>query len=243
MKNNNLEIINFFHQVTVKNNTKKNFFRKFSVLMSNLRKDLNSYNKTLNVLNKKFIFDHRIKQLKKFKNYKKIAIIGMGGSILGAEAIYNFFQKKIKKEFYFFDDIDETKILKFKKKENLSNVLFLIISKSGNTIETLANTFSLGIIKKNSKNIIIVSEKNSNYLYNLSKKLNLFFIEHKSFVGGRYSVLSETGIIPAYFMGINIIKLRSNLLEFLNNKNRLFLKDSLSYITNAFNSKNIISIL
>ena len=243
MKNNNLEIINFFHQVTVKNNTKKNFFRKFSVLMSNLRKDLNSYNKTLNVLNKKFIFDHRIKQLKKFKNYKKIAIIGMGGSILGAEAIYNFFQKKIKKKFYFFDDIDETKILKFKKKENLSNVLFLIISKSGNTIETLANTFSLGIIKKNSKNIIIVSEKNSNYLYNLSKKLNLFFIEHKSFVGGRYSVLSETGIIPAYFMGINIIKLRSNLLEFLNNKNRLFLKDSLSYITNAFNSKKYNNLI
>ena len=101
MKNNNLEIINFFHQVTVKNNTKKNFFRKFSVLMSNLRKDLNSYNKTLNVLNKKFIFDHRIKQLKKFKNYKKIAIIGMGGSILGAEAIYIFFKRKLKKNFTF----------------------------------------------------------------------------------------------------------------------------------------------
>ena len=101
----------------------------------------------------------------------------------------------------------------------------------------------MGIIKKNSKNIIIVSEKNSNYLYNLSKKLNLFFIEHKSFVGGRYSVLSETGIIPAYFMGINILKLRSNLLEFLNNKNRLFLKDSLSYITNAFNSKKYNNLI
>ena len=243
MKNKNLEIINNFHQEIVKNNIKKKFFRNFSVLMSNLRVDLNSYNKTLNVLNKKFTFDRKVKQLKKFKNYKIIAVIGMGGSILGAEAIYNFFQKKIKKKFYFFDDVNETKILEFKKKEKLSNVLFIIISKSGNTIETLANTFSLNIIKKNSKNIILISEKNNNYLYNLSKKLNIFFIEHKSFVGGRYSVLSETGIIPAYFMGINTTRLRSNLLEFLNDKNRLFLKNSLSYITNIFNSKKYNSLI
>ena len=101
----------------------------------------------------------------------------------------------------------------------------------------------MNIIKKNSKNIILISEKNNNYLYNLSKKLNIFFIEHKSFVGGRYSVLSETGIIPAYFMGINTTRLRSNLLEFLNDKNRLFLKNSLSYITNIFNSKKYNSLI
>ena len=162
--------------------------------MSNLNKDFNNYNKTLNVLNRKFIIDPKVKQLNKFKKYKKIAVIGMGGSILGAEAIYNFFQKKIKKKFNFFNDINETKILDFINNEKLTEVLFIIISKSGNTIETLANTFSLDIIKKNSKNIIIVSEKSNNYLFNLSK-VKLIFIEHKKFIGGRYSVLSETGII------------------------------------------------
>jgi len=162
---------------------------------------------------------------------------------LGAEAIYNFFQKKIKKKFYFFNDINETKILDFINNEKLSDVLFIVISKSGNTIETLANTFSLDIIKKNSKNIIIVSEKSNNYLFNLSKRLNLFFIEHKKFIGGRYSVLSETGIIPSYFMGINIKKLRSNLLEVLNIKNRLFLKNSFTYLTNIFNSKKYNSLI
>ena len=243
MKNINLEIINSFHQRTIKNNISKKLSNKFSVLLSNLNKDFNNYNKTLNVLNKKFILDPKVKELNKFKKYKKIAVIGMGGSILGAEAIYNFFQKKIKKKFYFFNDINETKILDFINNEKLSDVLFIVISKSGNTIETLANTFSLDIIKKNSKNIIIVSEKSNNYLFNLSKRLNLFFIEHKKFIGGRYSVLSETGIIPSYFMGINIKKLRSNLLEVLNIKNRLFLKNSFTYLTNIFNSKKYNSLI
>ena len=75
----------------------------------------------------------------------------MGGSILGSEAIKNFLQKKIKKKVYFFNNLDLGVILKFKKKENLNKILFLVISKSGNTIETLSNLFSLNIIKKNSK--------------------------------------------------------------------------------------------
>ena len=83
----------------------------------------------------------------------------MGGSILGSEAIYYFLQSKIKKKINFFDDLDISKITEFKKKQSLSKTLFIIISKSGNTIETLSNTFALNIMKKNSKNIIIISEK------------------------------------------------------------------------------------
>ena len=59
----------------------------------------------------------------------------MGGSILGAEAIYNFLKKKIKKEVYFFDNIDVQKISRFKKNNRIDEVLFIVISKSGNTIE------------------------------------------------------------------------------------------------------------
>ena len=55
------------------------------------------------------------------------------------------------------------------EKNSLSKVLFIIISKSGNTIETLSNSFSLKILKKNSKNIIIISEKKNNLLFTLSK--------------------------------------------------------------------------
>ena len=110
-------------------------------------------------------------------------------------------------------------------------------------METLSNVFSLNILKKNSKNLILISEKKDNLLFSLSKNLNLFYIEHKSYVGGRYSVLSEVGIIPAHIMGINIYKLRSNLLECLKSKNKVFIKNStikLAYFMNKKNFNNLI---
>ena len=109
--------------------------------------------------------------------------------------------------------MNENKISEFKKNEKFSNVLFIIISKSGNTIETLSNSFSLKILKKNLKNIIVISEKRNNSLFSLSKKLNLFHIEHNNYIGGRYSVLSEVGMIPAFLMGVNTKKLRSQILN------------------------------
>ena len=135
-------------------------------------------------------------------------------------------KKILKKKIYFFNNLNEEKLSKFKKNENLKKVLFLVVSKSGNTIETLSNTFTLKILKKNAKNIIVISEKGNNTLFSLSKKLNLFYIEHNKYVGGRYSVLSETGIIPAYLMGINISKFRSKILSFLISSEKSFLKDS-----------------
>ena len=110
----------------------------------------------------------------------------MGGSILGSKAIFNFLKHQIKKKIIFFDNIDAEKLFCFKKENKLSECLFIIISKSGNTIETLANLHSLNILKKNAKNIIIISEKSNNVLYTVSKKYNLFFVEHKKYLGGRY---------------------------------------------------------
>jgi glucose-6-phosphate isomerase len=159
----------------------------------------------------------------------------MGGSILGAEAINNFLEKKIKKKIYFFEILNSKKMLILKKK-NLNKILFLIISKSGNTIETVSNFFTLNIIKKNSNNIILLTEKKNNLLYSLSKKYNLFYIEHKNYIGGRYSVLSEVGIVPAYLMGININKLRSGSLKSLK-KTQLFLKDSTIMLSSLLSFK------
>ena len=127
------------------------------------------------------------------------------GVNIGIQAIYYFL--KIKKNFIFFNDLNIEKISDFKRDKNTNRILFLIISKSGNTIETLSNLLALNILKKNKKNIILLSEKSDNYLFNLSKKLNIYYIEHKNYIGGRYSVLSEVGILPAYLMGLNIEKL------------------------------------
>jgi glucose-6-phosphate isomerase len=215
-------------------------FKKIKNLINN---DIKNSNKTLHVLNNKFKFNFKINEIKKFRKFKTIAIIGMGGSILGAEAIYNFLNIKIKKKVYFFNDLNEKKIKNFKKKENLNKVLFLIISKSGNTVETLSNAFSLSIIKKNAKNIILISEKKNNPLFSLSQKFNLFYVEHKSHIGGRYSVLSEVGIIPAYLMGLDILKLRAGIQKFLRNKEMLFLKESSIKLACLLNSKKINNLI
>ena len=238
-----LHIKNSIHEKYLNNITIKGLSKKFKQSFKKINLDIEDKNKTLNVLSKNFKFNLKVRDLKSFKKYKSVVIIGMGGSILGAEAIYEFLGEKVKKTFYFFDDINLKKNRFFKKKKNINKVLFIIISKSGNTIETISNFLSLNILKKNSKNIIVISEKNNNLLYLISKKFNLFYIEHKKNIGGRFSVLSEVGIVPAYLMGVNISKLRFNTLKYLRKKNFFILKDSVVKLANLLNSKKIKNII
>ena len=242
MNNNNLTLKNnLYFNKKISSFHKLN--KKFDKIYTNLKREIKNKNKTLNVLDDKFKFNFRLRELSKYKKFNTIAIIGMGGSILGANAIYDFFRSTIKKKVYFFDDLDENKLSSLKKKEYLPKILFIIISKSGNTIETLSNTFALNIIKKNSKNIIMISERKNNVLFSLSKKLNLFYIEHKPNIGGRYSVLSEVGIIPAYLMGININRLRSKISDCVDKKNKIYLKKSTTNLVKILKSKKFNSLI
>ena len=243
MNNKNLFLKNNIQSENLKSSSSRYLSKKFEKIFLEIKRDIKDVKKTIHILDDKLKFNFKTRNLKKFKNFKTIVLIGMGGSILGSEAIYNFFKKKIKKKFYFFDDLNENKIIEFKKKENISKTLFIIISKSGNTIETLSNVFSLNIMKKNSKNIILISEKKNNLLFTMSKKLNLFYVEHKTNIGGRYSVLSEVGIIPAYLMGINISKIRSKILDCLKNSNKLFLKDSTIKLAVLMRSKKFNNLV
>ena len=232
------------NNLIAKNKISKKFLRKKNI--KNLSKDFEKEKKKLlleidnkfdlcNILNENFEFNFNFKDLKRFKSYKTIAIIGMGGSILGAQAIYHFFQNKIKKKIFFFNDINLEQIKIFKKNVDIDKTLLIVISKSGNTIETLSNFFSINKIKNNfKKNIVIISDKKNSPLFELTKKYDFFYVEHKKFIGGRYSVLSEVGIIPAYFMGIDVKKLRKNLTRFLYNKEKTFLKQSSIFLADLF---------
>tara|TARA_B100000959_G_scaffold144550_2_gene151823 strand:+ start:169 stop:1386 length:1218 start_codon:yes stop_codon:yes gene_type:complete len=239
-------------KIIYKNNIQKRYLnlmlnkklnKRYSNILKNIITNLDTNKDTFHSLSKKFKFNFRIKDLYKFKKFKTIAIIGMGGSILGSEALYYFLEEKIKKNFLFFNDIDEDKLKRLKTKQDLKNILFIVISKSGNTIETLSNFFALNVVKKNSKNIIVISEKFNNPLYLLSQKMKLYHIEYKNYIGGRYSVLSEAGMVPAYLMGINITRLRKNLLNHFQTKNKKFLKESSIMLTSLLKSnkfKNLI---
>ena len=131
-----------------------------------------------------------LNKIKKNKNYR---LLGMGGSTLGSQAIYQFFENTVKNNFEFIDNLQPKKNFNKKKYTNL------IISKSGNTIETIVNANIL--IKKKDANFFITENK-KNYLHLLAKQLKADVIEHNNFIGGRYSVLSEVGMLPAELMGL-----------------------------------------
>ncbi len=214
----------------------------FKKTIKNIKFNLNNSDDFFFSLSRNFKLNFNKKDLKKFSKYKNIILIGMGGSILGANAIYQFLQHKIKKKFVFFDNLDvenlkRTKIFQEKK------TLYVVISKSGNTLETLSNLVSLKILKKNAKNIIIISEKNKNPLFQLSKKMNLFHVEHRKQLGGRYSVMSEVGALPAMLMGLNVDKFRSNLNFHLKEKNNKFIKEGSIKLADFLKTKKYNNII
>ncbi len=223
--------------------TKEKLSSRFDLIFKKISAEKNNKDSFFNILNANFNLNFNLKDLKRFQKFQKILVIGMGGSILGSEAIYDFLKNKIKKKVYFFNDLDAKKVSNFEKQEDLRKTLILVISKSGNTVETLTNFLSLNILKKKSKNIILVSERKDNILFSISKKFDLFYIEHKSFIGGRFSVLSEVGIVPAFLMGLDIVKLRKNINKYFLNQNKKFLKEScliMAYLLIKKRYKNLI---
>ena len=234
---------NFIYNKNINGKLKKEFLSNYNSINKEIVASIDDSEKTLNILNKNYKFNFNLNDLKKFKKFKKIAIVGMGGSILGTEAIYNFLKFKIKKKVYFFNNLDNSMIVNFEKTKNNNNTLFIIISKSGNTIETLTNLSFLKILKNKSKSLIIISEKKDNVLYSLVKKFNLFFIEHKKTIGGRYSVLSEVGIVPAFLMGLDILQIRRNIRKYISFKEKGFLKDSVIKLACILKEKKLNNLI
>ena len=175
----------------------------------------------INSLSNKYKFNYTKKSISKFKKNKYFRLIGMGGSILGTQAIYDFLNQKVKKKFLFIDNL---KPFRQKNKKKYTN---LIVSKSGNTIETIVNANIL--ISKKDENLFI-TENNPSYLYLLAEKLKAEIIHHNNYIGGRYSVLSEVGMLPAELMGLN-----PNKFKQLNSiiKNKKFLNSLTSSVASS----------
>ena len=190
-----------------------NFNIKKKLKLLKIKKDFLKFNnlvKTYPLLksySKNYKYSYKKKIIRKYKNNKNFRILGMGGSILGTEAIYQFLNEKIKKEFEFINNLNPK--ISIKKK-----AVNLIVSKSGETLETISNFHVLLKKNKNEKNIFITENKKS-YLSELAYKMKSDVVEHKNFIGGRYSVLSEVGMLPAELMGLNEKKFKrlNNLIS------------------------------
>ena len=181
-------------------------------------------------------YSYSKKLISKYKKFSKIRVIGMGGSILGTEAIYDFLKKKIKKKLTFVNNLNSN--ADYFQDKNI--YLNLIISKSGNTLETIVNANTL--IKDKEKNIVITENKES-YLTNLASKLKAEIFEHKNYVGGRYSVLSEVGMLPAELMNLSESKFKQfNSLI----KNKTFINNLINNVSSTLSlikSKKYTSVI
>ena len=209
--------------------TKNIKFENFKIKKNSkqIKKDLKNIllnrNAVLNSLSTNYKNSYNKKIILKFKKFSNIRIIGMGGSILGTEAIFSFLKNRIKKNLFFFNNLQSKMDTGSSKKKYLN----IIVSKSGNTLETISN--SNIIIKNQDKNIFITENKN-NYLHLLAQKLKTEIVHHNNFIGGRYSVLSEVGMLPAELMGLNSTKFKQ-----LNNliKNKKFIDALVINVNNS----------
>ena len=211
-------------------------------LLEYISKNTHNKKNIFHIFNKKYELDFALKSLKKFKKFKTIIVIGMGGSILGIKAFHSFLKLKVKKEVLFLDNLDSYRLKKLSKITDTKKNLFIIISKSGNTLETLTNkNFFKNKISQN--NSIIITEKGNSKLNKFSQDKKILHVEHKKYIGGRYSVLSEAGMLPAYLMGLEIKKFRENLSKYFKNNSKKFLCESSSLISQNYLSKKINSII
>ena len=147
-----------------------------------------------------------IKNYVKNINKKHIVVLGIGGSSLGARAIYEFLlpSNNYHKDLLFLETVDPLKINHCLKKVDLKDAQFVVISKSGNTIETISIFKYLNsLVEINSSNCTIVSESRSE-LTQLANDNNIKTFDLAQNVGGRFSVFSAVGLVPLAMVGVDI---------------------------------------
>ena len=239
---NNLLIKNFitkkFYNIKKNKRNVKISSKLLELILKNLHKDKNIFH----LFYKNYELDFALKSFKKFEKFKSIIVIGMGGSILGIKALHSFLELKIKKEVIFLDNLDSYRLKKLSVIIDQKKSLFIIISKTGNTLETLTNkNFFKNKISRN--NSIIITEKGNSKLNKFSKDKKILQVKHKKYIGGRYSVLSEVGMLPAYLMGLKIKKIRENLSKNFKNNDKKLLCESSSIMSQNYLSKKVSSII
>ncbi len=145
--------------------------------------------------------------------YSQIAILGIGGSALGALALFEALRPEWieDKKIMFFDNVDSRAFYrKLHSVRNLEKTLWVVISKSGSTVETLMQADCIDAHLKSkglpgiANSAVAITEKKSSDLYDWAKNNNVPLLPVPLDVGGRFSVLTAVGLFPAAFAGISL---------------------------------------
>ena len=139
----------------------------------------------------------------------EVVVVGIEGSALGASAIYKFTKsvRELDKKLHILDTTDPLVLQRRLDKVNKDKALFIVISKSGTTIETIAILkYITTLVPINPLQYVIVTDEGSK-LETFAKHHQLTYFTIPSDVGGRFSVLSAVGLLPLALVGINIVAL------------------------------------
>ena len=179
-----------------------------------------------------------------------IVVIGIGGSSLGAEAVYSFLNPKYHypKRLLFLDTTDPIALSNTIQDIDISDALFLAISKSGTTIETISVLKYLDAkIEFDANSLVVITDKDSP-LEEFGKSRNLHIFNIPQNVGGRFSVLSVVGLLPLALVGVDIAKLLQGAKEikdnfFIHNDKNLIIPKALFYskFTERYSSNVLFS--
>lgn len=134
--------------------------------------------------------------------YEKIVVLGVGGSALGTRMLAEYFDNE---KLIVLDTLDPNAVEKVVKQVPLKKTLWIVVSKSGTTLETitLKNVLIPGVP---SENWVVITEAKSP-LAEWGNSIECPVFEMPEHVGGRFSVLTSVGLLPAALSGIPIEKL------------------------------------
>ena len=177
----------------------------------------------LNIAKNSKLLNLTIEKTESFKqDKKKFVVFGTGGSNLGARALINILVDQ-PDNILFFDNIDPLFFQRQILKLDFATTGFIVISKSGTTPETLSQLGTIvnianekNILNTLYKNMMVITEFKDSALFNIAKKNNCLLLEHQDDIGGRYSVFSNVGMVPAIIAGLNVKKIHEGVVKLLN---------------------------
>lgn len=144
------------------------------------------------------------------RTWRHIIIIGIGGSSLPARTLIDALGNS-KREFYFLENVDPAAANQILANINWKKTLVLVISKSGNTLETIANFF---VVKKYlgkswQQQTVFLTNAEKGFLHKFADQENVQIFAIPAEIGGRFSIFSPVGLLPAALAGIDLQKLLS----------------------------------
>jgi glucose-6-phosphate isomerase len=153
------------------------------------------------------------KEYAKTVRKKNIVVIGIGGSTLGTYAIYKFLKhsRELSKKLFFLETTDPIDIESKLENIDLNDTLFIVISKSGTTVETISIfKYIHSLVELDKTNTLIITEEDSKLnTYAKANEMTTFSIPKN--VGGRFSVFSAVGLLPLAIVGIKIDEILKGL--------------------------------